>query len=94
MEAWLQRLQEEQKDYQRKIEDKHRLVEDGAREDVRDYVKHCKERRPLSLAIRVKEHREHLWVQGRLKEKALEARHSHRTDRSISSISIWPNERF
>ena len=54
----MHRLQEEQKDYQRKIEDKHRLVEDGAREDVRHYVKHCKERRRLSLAFRVKEHRE------------------------------------
>ncbi len=80
----MQRLQEEeQKDHERKIEDNNRLLEDGAREDVRQYVKRCKERRRLSLAFRVKEHREHLRVQRRLKEKALEARHEDSTFHSL-----------
>jgi len=76
-DAILYRLNEEDKKCKEKEVDKeNQLLENGARDDVKRYLKSCKDRRHLSLAFRAKEHRRHQQKSREMKKKVIEERHN------------------
>ncbi len=60
-ELQAQKLIVEELQYEKNEEDERRReLETLARSDVEEYIKDCKKRRRMSLAVRAKEHRNHL----------------------------------
>lgn len=75
-EARLHRIKVEEDNVKKeKSEEENRILEDGAREDVRRYLNSCKKRRRLSLAFRAKEHRQHQQWKMKERERKLKERH-------------------
>jgi hypothetical protein len=75
----------EQSEYEQ--DQRRREVETLARSDVEEYIKDCKRRRRMSLAVRAKEHRHHLdWK----REKA----EAEREQRSLTSRNASRDRRY
>ena len=76
------------KEEQRKIDQANLKLEDAARQDVQQYLKDCRARRRMSLALRAKEQRRHVQWQESEAERRRQQQSRDTRDRALDQRHI------